>query len=110
MDSFSCKGSTSAARLLNVGILLFRELEANNVLSYCGVNTNARVQLSLGHTALHCDTDSLSYFSSIGGKDMETNDLIVVGLVYEHLHVAVTAFWAHFIELPLKGLELGVEG
>jgi len=64
--------------------------------------------LLFGHAALHCDTYSLSDFSSIWRANVESNNH-VVGLGYKDLNVALVALWSSLVVLPFQWLELDVE-
>ena len=87
--STSCRRSSSAACFCGIGILLLSQVEANAVFGARWVNTNSRVQLSLCHTTLEADGDSLCDLTCIRASNMETDDLVIC-LIDEYLGVCGT--------------------
>jgi len=62
---FSCGCSASAARLLGIGIVLLRELEANGVLCDGWMDADCGVELRLGDATLDGNRDTLSDLSGV---------------------------------------------
>lgn len=72
------------------------------------MNTDAGIEVFLGHAHLHGDAESLSDLASVWRKNVEAEDAKVVELIANDLDVAHSAFWAHLVVLPFERLELGV--
>lgn len=106
IHQISCQESTSASCLTGIREPVLVENKTNALFSHGGMDTNARVQLLLCEAALERNTETLGDFASVGGQDVEADNL-VGGLLNQDL--GVTTALDSLVVLPLKGFEGDVE-
>jgi len=107
--NISCLVSTSTTSFLCIRIFFFSVLQSDAVLGDGGMDSDARVEEFFGDAALHGDANALRDFAGVGCTDVETNNAVIVRLVDQDLHVAVS-LGSHLVISPFKGLEGCVEG
>merc|ERR1719221_1223223 len=95
---------TSASSCGGVHTATFRDRDGCEVLCSCGMDSDQVVEVCLGGSHLQGDAESLSDFTGIGTKVVETNHLLILSLESDELQVAVVL--RPVGDRPLQGPEV----
>eukprot|EP01137_Pigoraptor_chileana_P036227 Opistho-2@31436 len=98
------QGLTSAAGCRRILARTAGDGQGSEVFAVCGMDANRCIKVRLCRSQPDSDSVTLRDFAGIGGKHMQTNNAILIGLVADQLHVTRVVLAVR--NCPLEGLEV----